>query len=65
MKKAADGPLHGILQYSEEPLVSIDFRGTSNSSIFDAAYTTVIGGNMVKVLSGTTTSGATRRESWT
>ena len=51
MKKAADGPLHGILQYSEEPLVSIDFRGNSHSSIFDAAYTSVIEGNMVKVLS--------------
>jgi glyceraldehyde 3-phosphate dehydrogenase len=51
LKKAADGPLHGILQYCEEPLVSIDFRGNSNSSILDAAYTTVIEGNMVKVLS--------------
>jgi glyceraldehyde 3-phosphate dehydrogenase len=50
MKKAADGPLHGILQYSEEPLVSIDFRGNSHSSIFDAACTSVIEGNMVKVL---------------
>ncbi|HMG37228.1 MAG TPA: type I glyceraldehyde-3-phosphate dehydrogenase [Blastocatellia bacterium] len=50
MKKAADGPLHGILQYSEEPLVSIDFRGNAHSSILDAAYTIVIEGNMVKVL---------------
>jgi glyceraldehyde 3-phosphate dehydrogenase len=51
MKKAADGPLRGILQYSEEPLVSIDFRGNSNSSILDAPYTSVIEGNMVKLLS--------------
>jgi len=51
MKKAADGPLRGILQYSEEPLVSIDFRGNSHSSILDAPYTSVIGGNMVKLLS--------------
>jgi glyceraldehyde 3-phosphate dehydrogenase len=51
MKRAADGPLHGILQYSEEPLVSIDFRGNSHSSILDAACTSVIEGNMVKVLS--------------
>lgn len=51
MKKAADGPLRGILQYSEEPLVSVDFRGNSHSSILDAPYTSVIGGTMVKLLS--------------
>ena len=47
MKKAAEGPLRGILQYSEEPLVSIDFRGNANSSILDAPYTSVIEGNLV------------------
>lgn len=51
MKKAADGPLRGILQYSEEPLVSVDFRGNSHSSILDAPYTSVIEGNLVKLLS--------------
>jgi len=51
MKKAADGPLKGILQYSEEPLVSIDFRGNPHSSILDAPYTSVLEGNMVKLLS--------------
>jgi len=51
MKKAADGPLRGILQYSEEPLVSVDFRGNPHSSILDAPYTSVIEGNMVKLLS--------------
>lgn len=51
MKKAADGPLRGILQYSEEPLVSIDFRGNPHSSILDAPYTSVIEGNLVKLLS--------------
>lgn len=51
MKKAADGPMKGILQYSEEPLVSVDFRGNSHSSILDAAYTSVLEGNMVKLLS--------------
>ncbi|MEK6322525.1 MAG: type I glyceraldehyde-3-phosphate dehydrogenase [Acidobacteriota bacterium] len=51
MKKAADGPMRGILQYSEEPLVSVDFRGNSHSSILDAPYTSVIDGNMVKLLS--------------
>ncbi|HKA18151.1 MAG TPA: type I glyceraldehyde-3-phosphate dehydrogenase [Blastocatellia bacterium] len=51
MKKAADGPLRGILQYCDEPLVSIDFRANSHSSILDAPYTSVIEGNMVKLLS--------------
>jgi glyceraldehyde 3-phosphate dehydrogenase len=51
MKKAAEGPLAGILQVSEEPLVSIDFRGNSHSSILDAEYTNVVGGNLVKLLS--------------
>ena len=36
MKKAADGPMRGILQYSDEPLVSVDFRKNSHSSILDA-----------------------------
>jgi len=51
MKKAAEGPLRGILQYCEEPLVSVDFRANSHSSILDAPYTSVIEGNMVKLLS--------------
>lgn len=51
LKEAADGPLKGILQYSEGPLVSIDVNGNPHSSIFDAPLTKVIGGNMVKVLS--------------
>ncbi|HET9531830.1 MAG TPA: type I glyceraldehyde-3-phosphate dehydrogenase [Blastocatellia bacterium] len=51
MKKAADGPMRGILQYSAEPLVSIDFRKNSHSSILDADYTSVIDGSFVKVLS--------------
>jgi glyceraldehyde 3-phosphate dehydrogenase len=51
LKDAAGEELQGILAYSEEPLVSVDFRKNSNSSIVDAEYTKVIGGNMVKVLS--------------
>ena len=47
---AADGPLKGILEYCQEPLVSLDFKGNPASSIFDAPSTMVIGGNMVKVL---------------
>jgi glyceraldehyde 3-phosphate dehydrogenase len=50
MKKAAEGPLKGILGYTEEELVSIDYRGNNNSSILDSAFTTV-NGNMIKVLS--------------
>ena len=49
-KKAAAGPLKGLLEYEEEPLVSVDFKGNPASSIFDPALTMVIDGNMVKVL---------------
>jgi len=51
LKKAAEGPLKGILGYCEELCVSVDFRANSNSSIIDAPSTKVIGDNMVKVLS--------------
>jgi len=47
---AAQGPLAGILEYCEEPLVSLDFKGNPASSIVDALGTMVIGDNMVKVL---------------
>jgi glyceraldehyde 3-phosphate dehydrogenase len=50
-QKAADGALKGILEYVTAPLVSIDFRGNPHSSIIDAPYTKVMGGNFVKVLS--------------
>ena len=51
MKKASEGPMKGILQYVDEPLVSIDFNHDPASSSFDALSTKVIGGKMVKVLS--------------
>jgi glyceraldehyde 3-phosphate dehydrogenase len=50
-KAAADGPLKGILEYVTVPLVSIDFRGNPHSSMLDAAYTKVMDGDFVKVLS--------------
>ncbi|MGH9738445.1 MAG: type I glyceraldehyde-3-phosphate dehydrogenase [Candidatus Acidiferrales bacterium] len=50
MKRAAEGPMKGILQYTEEELVSVDFRGNPNSSIVDSGYTRVVGNNCVKVL---------------
>jgi glyceraldehyde 3-phosphate dehydrogenase len=49
-RDAANGPLKGLLQYEEKPLVSIDFRGNAHSSIIDAQYTSVMDGNFVKVL---------------
>ena len=51
LREAADGPLKGILAYSDEELVSIDFKGNANSSIVDAPYTKVMDGDFVKVLS--------------
>ncbi len=51
LSSAANGELKGILAFETEPLVSTDFRKNSNSSIVDADYTKVIGGNLVKVLS--------------
>jgi len=50
-KDAANEELRGILDFSEEPLVSSDYKRNSNSSIVDAEYTKVIGGRMLKVLS--------------
>jgi glyceraldehyde 3-phosphate dehydrogenase len=50
-KEAAAGPLDGILGYSEEPLVSIDYKGDPRSSIVDAEFTQVLQGSMVKVVS--------------
>jgi glyceraldehyde 3-phosphate dehydrogenase len=50
-KDAANEELRGILEFCEEPLVSVDFKRNPNSSIVDAEYTKVIGGNMLKVLS--------------
>lgn len=50
-KASKEGELVGILGYSEEPLVSVDYRGDSRSSILDAELTNVMGGNMVKVVS--------------
>jgi glyceraldehyde 3-phosphate dehydrogenase len=49
-KTAAEDSLKGILDYCQEPLVSLDFKGNPASSIFDALSTMVIDGNMVKVL---------------
>ncbi|HWY26822.1 MAG TPA: type I glyceraldehyde-3-phosphate dehydrogenase [Candidatus Angelobacter sp.] len=50
LKRAAEGPLKGILDYTEEELVSIDFRSNPHSAIVDAGYTRVVGTNCVKVL---------------
>jgi len=49
-KEAAAGPLKGILDYTEDPVVSTDFRGDAHSSIVDGLSTMVLGGNMIKVI---------------
>lgn len=51
LKKAAEGPMKGIMQYTEDPIVSIDCNGNSHSSVVDASVTKVLQGRMVKVLS--------------
>lgn len=51
MKKWAEGPMKGVLQYLDVPLVSVDFNGNSHSSIFDATLTKIIDGKFVKVIS--------------
>jgi glyceraldehyde 3-phosphate dehydrogenase len=51
LKGAAEGPLRGILQFEERPLVSVDFMGNPHSSICDAAQTQVVGGDLVEVQS--------------
>lgn len=51
MKKASESNLKGVLAFVDEELVSVDFRGRSESSVFDAPSTNVLDGNFVKVLS--------------
>ena len=51
MKAAAEGPMKGILQYMDEPLVSADFVGNTHSSIFDVQSTKLMGGDFAKLLS--------------
>jgi glyceraldehyde 3-phosphate dehydrogenase len=50
-KKYADGELKGVLEYTKDPLVSMDIIGNPHSSIFDPGFTKVIGGSLIKVLS--------------
>ncbi|MFH1837625.1 MAG: type I glyceraldehyde-3-phosphate dehydrogenase [Candidatus Omnitrophota bacterium] len=50
MKKAAEGELKGIMEYTEDPIVSIDIVGNPHSCIFDSDCTMVLGGNLVKVV---------------
>ena len=51
MKEAADGPMKGILEYCDEPIVSVDVIGNTHSSVFDSLSTMVIKGTMAKVVS--------------
>jgi glyceraldehyde 3-phosphate dehydrogenase len=49
-RAAAEGPMKGILGYTDEPLVSSDFKGDTRSSIIDGLSTMVLSGNMIKVV---------------
>jgi glyceraldehyde 3-phosphate dehydrogenase len=51
VKAAADGPMKGIIEYNTDPIVSSDIIGNTHSSIFDAPWTMVIGGRLIKILS--------------
>ena len=51
MKQAADGPMKGIVEYTEDPIVSSDVIGNPHSSIFAADWTQVLDGNLVKAVS--------------
>jgi glyceraldehyde 3-phosphate dehydrogenase len=51
LKAASEGALKGVLGYSDEPLVSIDYNGCANSSTIDSLETSVIDGKLVRVLS--------------
>ena len=50
MKAAADGPMKGVLEYLDEPLVSCDIIGNTHSSVYDSGLTKILGGNMVKII---------------
>jgi glyceraldehyde 3-phosphate dehydrogenase len=50
MKAAAEGPMHGILEYCQDPIVSSDVIGNPASSVFDSLSTTVLDGTLVKML---------------
>jgi glyceraldehyde 3-phosphate dehydrogenase len=50
LRAAADGPMEGLLGYTEEPLVSMDLKGDERSSIIDAMSTMVTGENLLKVI---------------
>ncbi|MFO7999503.1 MAG: type I glyceraldehyde-3-phosphate dehydrogenase [Bacteroidales bacterium] len=51
LREAAEGPMKGILEYCDEPIVSTDVIGNTHSSVFDSLMTQVLDGNFVKVLS--------------
>ena len=51
VRAAAEGPMKGIIEYCDEPIVSCDVKGNPASSVFDALSTTVMDGNFIKVIS--------------
>jgi glyceraldehyde 3-phosphate dehydrogenase len=51
MKQASEGPMKGYLEYSTDPIVSVDIIGNTHSSVFDSPLTQVIDGNLIKIIS--------------
>jgi glyceraldehyde 3-phosphate dehydrogenase len=51
VRRAAEGPLRGIVEYCAEPIVSSDVKGNSHSAVFDSLATQLVGGNLVKTIS--------------
>ena len=64
MKAAADGPMKGVMKYTEDKVVATDFRGESCTSIFDAEAGIALDPTFVKVIACTTTSGAIAARCW-
>jgi len=64
MKAASEGAMKGVLGYTEDKVVATDFRGEPCTSVFDAEAGIALDKTFVKVVSGTTTSGATRTSAW-
>jgi hypothetical protein len=64
MKAASEGAMKGVLGYTEDKVVATDFRGEPCTSVFDADAGIALDKTFVKVVPGTTTSGATRTRCW-
>lgn len=64
IKAASEGPMKGVLGYTEDDVVSTDFNGEVCTSVFDAKAGIALNDNFVKLVSGTTTKPATQTKFW-